>query len=135
MKSIFKKLREYIKQDFTIKNILITLSAILLCDLFSFSIFFMGVASGAGLSNYDGNKDSWNYFFSKTFVTFILITGMFILPALTALGLIGFWGNIKPKLSKFFMFSAPITVVTFITFGQLFAAFLLALSAVGIDVY
>lgn len=130
-----QKTRQCIKRDFTIRNVLVTILAVLLCAVFSFLVIFMGAVGGAGLPNYNGDKDSWNYFFSGLFVNLLLMTGMFFLPGVTILGLIGFWGNIKPKLSKFLMFSAPLTVLFFMFAVQFLSAVVLALSAIGFKIY
>lgn len=130
-----QKIRSYIKKEFSAKNISITIIAALLCAVFSFFIVFMGAASGAGLANYNGDKDSWNYFFSANFVKLLLMMGMFILPAITILGLIGFWGDIKPKLSKYLMFSAPLMVLFVVSIIYLIDAVALALSAIGFEIY
>jgi|GEM_PF-2622289 len=134
-----QKIRQHIKRDFTTRNVLITILAVFLCAIFSFFIYvigvFGGVTTGAGPLNYNGDKESWTYFFFKSLPTLFFMTGMFVLPGITALGLMGFWGNVKPKLSKFLMFSAPLTVLFFMFAVQFFGAVVLALSAIGFKIY
>jgi len=130
-----EKIKARIRKDFNFKNIAFTVIAICLCGVFSFLTVFMGAAGGSGLSNYRGDKDTWEYFLSSSFTTALLFLGMFGFPVLTVTGIVGFWAGIKERLSKILMFSAPISALVFIFVLQLFSGVLLVLSAMGFKIY
>lgn len=127
-------LKSFFKKKFNVKNILLSLLAIILCVPFSFMVFFMGVVTGATRANSERtlDSDSWQYVAEEWSALAMLTLGAFLLPLITLVGLIIYWRDLRPTLAQVMMFCAPITVLFFTFLGQGISAVFLALRVAGI---